>query len=51
MSILTLIIPFKYQFQVVSVLPKELYHFIETISPNIFGIFGIMKLIMKIFFK
>ena len=48
MSILTLIIPFKYQFQVVSVLPKELYHFIETISPNIFGI---MKLIMKIFFK
>jgi len=38
MSILTLISPFKYQFQVVSVLPKELYHFIETISPYIFGI-------------
>ena len=38
MSILTLIAPFKYQFQVVSVLPKELYHFIETISPYIFGI-------------
>ena len=38
MSILTLITPFKYQFQVVSVLPKELYHFIETISPYIFGI-------------
>ena len=38
MSILSLITPFKYQFQVVSVLPKELYHFIETISPFIFGI-------------
>ena len=38
MSILSLITPFKYQFQVVSVLPKELYHFIETISPYIFGI-------------
>ena len=33
-----IITPFKYQFQVVSVLPKELYHFIETISPYIFGI-------------
>jgi hypothetical protein len=38
MSLLTLIAPFKYQFQVVSVLPKELYNFIETISPYIFGI-------------
>ena len=38
MSILTLITPFKYQFQVVSVLPKELYNFIENISPFIFGI-------------
>ena len=38
MSILTLITPFKYQFQVVSVLPKELYQYIETISPYIFGI-------------
>ena len=38
MSILSLIAPFKYQFQVVSVLPKELYNFIETISPYIFGI-------------
>ncbi len=38
MSILTLIAPFEYQFQVVSVLPKELYNFIETISPYIFGI-------------
>ena len=37
-SILTLIAPFKYQFQVVSVLPKDLYNFIETISPYIFGI-------------
>ena len=38
MSILSLILPFKYQFQIVSVLPKNLYHFIETISPYIFGI-------------
>ena len=38
MSILSLITPFKYQFQVVSVLPTELYNFIETISPFIFGI-------------
>ena len=38
MSIISLIYPFKYQFQIVSILPKELYHFIETISPYIFGI-------------
>ena len=38
MSILSLVLPFKYQFQIVSVLPKNLYHFIETISPYIFGI-------------
>ena len=38
MSILTLITPFKYEFQVVSVLPKELYNFVESISPYIFGI-------------
>ena len=38
MSILSLILPFKYQFQIVSVLPKNLYHFIETMSPYIFGI-------------
>ena len=37
-SILSLVAPFKYQFQVVSVLPKDLYNFIETISPYIFGI-------------
>ena len=37
-SILSLIFPFKYQFQIVSVLPKDLYNFIETISPYIFGI-------------
>ena len=38
MSMLSLIFPFKYQFQIVSVLPKDLYNFIETISPYIFGI-------------
>ena len=38
MSILSLIYPFKYQFQIVSVLPKDLYNFIETISPYIFGV-------------
>ena len=38
MSILSLITPFKCQFQVVSILPKELYNFIEIISPYIFGI-------------
>ena len=37
-SILSLIAPFKYQFQAVSVLPKDLYNFVETISPYIFGI-------------
>ena len=38
MSMLSLIFPFKYQFQIVSILPKDLYNFIETISPYIFGI-------------
>ena len=38
MSILSLIYPFRYQFQIVSVLPKDLYNFIETISPYIFGV-------------
>ena len=38
LSILSLIYPFKYQFQIVSVLPKDLYNFIETISPYIFGV-------------
>ena len=38
LSILSLIFPFKYQFQIVSVLPKDLYNFIETISPYIFGV-------------
>jgi len=37
-SIISIIYPFKYQFQIVSVLPKNLYNFIETISPYIFGI-------------
>ena len=33
-----LLSPFKYQFQIVSVLPSNLYKFMETISPFIFGI-------------
>ena len=38
LSFVFLLSPFKYQFQIVSVLPKKLYKFIETISPYIFGI-------------
>jgi hypothetical protein len=37
-SFLCLLAPFKYQFQIVSVLSKELYSYAETISPFIFGI-------------
>ena len=37
-SFLFLLAPFKYQFQIVSVLSKELYNYAETISPFIFGI-------------
>ena len=37
-SFLFLLAPFKYQFQIVSVLSKELYNYSETISPFIFGI-------------
>ena len=37
-SFLFLLAPFKYQFQIVSVLSKELYNYTETISPFIFGI-------------
>ena len=37
-SFLFLLSPFKYQFQIVSVLSKELYNYAETISPFIFGI-------------
>ena len=37
-SFLFLLEPFKYQFQIVSVLSKELYNYTETISPFIFGI-------------
>ena len=33
-----LLSPFNYQFQIVSILSKDLYNFIETISPFIFGI-------------
>ena len=38
LSFLFLLTPFNYQFQIVSILSKELYNFIETISPYIFGI-------------
>ena len=38
LSFLFLLSPFKYQFQVVSILPKDFYGYIETISPYIFGI-------------
>ena len=38
LSFIFLLSPFKYQFQIVSVVPKNLYKFIETISPYIFGI-------------
>ena len=38
LSFLFLLSPFKYQFQVVSILPKYFYGYIETISPYIFGI-------------
>ena len=38
LSFLSLLAPFKYQFQIVSVLSKEFYTYAETISPFIFGI-------------
>jgi hypothetical protein len=38
LSFLFLLTPFNYQFQIVSILSKELYNFVETISPYIFGI-------------
>ena len=38
LSFVFLLSPFKYQFQIVSVLPSNLYKFLETISPFIFGI-------------
>ena len=38
LSFVFLLTPFNYQFQIVSILSKELYNFIETISPFIFGI-------------
>ena len=38
LSFVFLLSPFKYQFQIVSVLPNNLYKFMETISPFIFGI-------------
>ena len=38
LSFIFLLTPFNYQFQIVSILSKELYNFIETISPFIFGV-------------
>ena len=38
LSFVFLLSPFKYQFQIVSVLPNNLYKFMETISPYIFGV-------------
>ena len=38
LSFLFLLSPFKYQFQVISILPKDFFSYIETISPYIFGI-------------
>ena len=38
LSYIFLLTPFNYQFQVASILSKDLYSFIETISPFIFGI-------------
>ena len=38
LSFIFLLTPFNYQFQIVSILSQELYSFIETISPFIFGI-------------
>ena len=38
MSFLLLLSPFKYQYQVISVLPKEYYSYIESDIPFIFGI-------------
>ena len=38
LSFIFLLSPFNYQFQIVSILSKELYHFMETISPFIFGV-------------
>ena len=38
MSILSLLSPFKYQYQVISVLSKELFSYIESDVPFIFGI-------------
>ena len=38
LSFVFLLAPFNYQFQIVSILSKELYGFMETISPFIFGV-------------
>ena len=38
LSFLLLLTPLKYQYQIVSVLPKQLFSFCQTLSPFIFGI-------------
>ena len=38
LSFLFLLSPLKYQYQIVSVLPRELFHFCKSLSPFIFGI-------------
>ena len=38
MCFLILLKPFKYQYQIISILPKEYYSFLEADSPGIFGV-------------
>lgn len=37
-SFITLLFPFKYQFQISSVIPESFYGFIENVTPYVFGI-------------
>ena len=37
-GLINLLFPFKYPFQVSSCLPKSVYHFLDSISPYIFGV-------------
>lgn len=38
LSFVNLLFPFKYQFQISSILPKSYYQFVENVTPFIFGI-------------
>ena len=38
LSFLFLLSPLKYQYQIVSILPRELFHFCKSVTPFIFGI-------------